>query len=79
MDEKRLTIQLKIKAALACWFIFSLIYNGSAYYASNLEVVPSFVISFERYIPFIPWMIIPYMSSGVFFCHFVFYAALDLN
>lgn len=72
MDEKRLTIQLKIKAALACWFIFSLIYNGSAYYASNLEVVPSFVFSFERYIPFIPWMIIPYMSSGLFFLSLCF-------
>ncbi|UIR55499.1 hypothetical protein LZQ00_14650 [Sphingobacterium sp. SRCM116780] len=67
MDEKRLTIQLQIRATLFCLCIFSLVYNGSAYYASTLAEVPSFVFSFERHIPFIPWMIIPYMSSGLFF------------
>lgn len=72
MDEKRLTIPQKIYALLLCAIVFAVVYNGSAWYLSNLTEVPSFVFRFEKYIPFIPWTIIPYMTSGLFFC-FVFF------
>lgn len=68
MDEKRLTIQQKIYAFLLCTIVFAVVYNGSALYLSTLAEVPSFVFRFEKYIPFIPWTIIPYMTSGLFFC-----------
>lgn len=45
-----------------------IVYNGAAWYISTLAKVPSFVFDFEKYIPFIPWTIIPYMTSGLFFC-----------
>lgn len=68
MDEKRLTIQQKIYAFLLCTIVFAVVYNGSSRYLSNLEEIPSFVFDFEKTAPFIPWTIIPYMTSGVFFC-----------
>ncbi|MDG4652241.1 phosphatase PAP2/dual specificity phosphatase family protein [Chryseobacterium arthrosphaerae] len=68
MDEKRLTIQQRIYAFLLCTIVFAVVYNGSARYLSNLEEIPSFVFDFEKTAPFIPWTIIPYMTSGVFFC-----------
>ncbi len=55
--------------ALVLFFsVFGLVYGSSLWYASALNDVPSFVFSFEKHIPFIPWTIIPYLSSGVFFC-----------
>ncbi|MGL6128073.1 phosphatase PAP2 family protein [Chryseobacterium artocarpi] len=68
MDEKRLKIQQKFYALLLCSVIFMMVYNYSAWYISKLETVPSFVFNFEKHIPFIPWTIIPYMTSGIFFC-----------
>ena len=47
---------------------FAVIYKFSLWYAAGLGNVSSFVFSFEKNIPFIPWTIIPYLSSGVFFC-----------
>ena len=47
--------------------VFAVVYNFSMWYASRLENVPSFILSFEDRIPFLPWTIIPYLSSGVFF------------
>jgi protein-tyrosine phosphatase len=67
MDEKRLTIQQKFSAFILCAIVFMIVYNYSAWYISRLETVPSFVFSFEKYIPFLPWTIIPYMTSGLFF------------
>ncbi|WP_326980956.1 phosphatase PAP2 family protein [Chryseobacterium sp. MYb264] len=67
MDEKRLKISQKIYALLLCSVVFMMVYNYSAWYISKLENVPSFVFNFEKYIPFIPWAIIPYMTSGLFF------------
>lgn len=48
--------------------VFALVYKFSLWYAAQLGEVPSFVFGFERDIPFLPWTIIPYLSSGVFFC-----------
>lgn len=68
MDEKRLKIQQKIYALLLCSIAFMMVYNYAAWHISKLSEVPSFVFDFEKHIPFIPWSIIPYMTSGIFFC-----------
>ncbi|REC62902.1 hypothetical protein DRF65_08780 [Chryseobacterium pennae] len=67
MDEKRLKIQQKLYALLLCSVVFTVVYNYTAWHISALPEVPSFVFDFEKYIPFIPWTIIPYMTSGLFF------------
>ncbi len=68
MDEKRLKgIRQQLLASLYCMLLFQLGYATAAIYASRLAFVPAFTFSFERCIPFIPWMILPYMSSGLFF------------
>ncbi|MBP1167187.1 hypothetical protein JOE44_004071 [Chryseobacterium sp. PvR013] len=73
MDEKRLTIQRKLYALILCSIVFMMVYNFTAWYISKLTDVPSFVFNFENYIPFIPWSIIPYMTSGIFFCLVFFF------
>jgi len=73
MDEKRLKLQHKIYAMLLCSVVFMVVYNYTAWHVSSLEKVPSFVFDFEKHIPFLPWTIIPYMTSGLFFCSIFFF------
>lgn len=73
MDEKRLKTQHKLYALILCSIVFTVIYNYTAWHISALPEVPSFVFDFEKYIPFIPWSIIPYMTSGLFFCLVFFF------
>lgn len=74
MDEKRLNkVGKQLLVAIYCLLLFQLTYPFTAAYASSLAAVPSFVFDFEQHIPFIPWMILPYMSSGLFFCLVPFY------
>ncbi|WP_165826540.1 phosphatase PAP2 family protein [Chryseobacterium oncorhynchi] len=68
MDEKQLKIKQKLYALILCSIVFMMVYNGAAWYISTLAEVPSFIFDFEKYIPFISWTIIPYMTSGLFFC-----------
>jgi len=68
MDDKKLTIRTKFFALTLWSAVFALVYNFSAWYISRLDNVPSFVFGFERYIPFLNWTIIPYMTSGIFIC-----------
>lgn len=72
MDERRPTLKQQITAFIICATVFMTVYNFAAWYTSTAEKVPSFVFDFEKYIPFLPWSIIPYMTSGIFFC-FVFF------
>lgn len=73
MDEKRLKTRDKLYALMLCSIIFTLVYNYSAWHISKLENVSSFVFDFEKFIPFLPWTIIPYMTSGIFFCAAFFF------
>ncbi len=74
MDEKRLNkVGGQLFVAIYCLLLFQFTYPFTAAYASGLAAVPSFVFDFEQHIPFIPWMILPYMSSGLFFCIVPFY------
>lgn len=61
-------MQQQLFALTLCTIVFMAVYNLSSRYASSLNNVPSFTFDFERIIPFVPLSIIPYMSSGVFFC-----------
>lgn len=72
MDEKRLILQ-KLYALTLCAIVFMMVYNFAAWYVSGLTDVPSFVFDFEKHIPFISWSIIPYMTSGIFFCLVFFF------
>jgi len=73
MDETTISVQKKISVTVICSIVFGVVYNFSAWYASTLTYVPSCVFSFEKYIPFMPWTIIPYMTSGIFFCTVFFF------
>lgn len=73
MDEKQLKIQHKLYALILCSVVFTIFYNYSAWHTLKLENVSSFAFDFEKYIPFISWTIIPYMTSGVFFCLVFFF------
>ncbi|MDH6251011.1 membrane-associated phospholipid phosphatase/rhodanese-related sulfurtransferase [Chryseobacterium sp. H1D6B] len=75
MDEKRLTIKQKTASLVLCSAIFILVYNYATWHTSKLDRVPSFVFDFEKWIPFIPWTIIPYMTSGLFFCAVFFFCS----
>nr|WP_314491618.1 phosphatase PAP2 family protein [uncultured Chryseobacterium sp.] len=68
MTEKKLKIRQQAFALTLCTLVFIAVYNFSTWYASSLHNVPSFTFDFEKYIPFMPLSIIPYMASGVFFC-----------
>ncbi|WP_083535153.1 phosphatase PAP2 family protein [Chryseobacterium kwangjuense] len=76
MDERRPTLKQQIYAFVLCAVVFMVVYNFAAWYTSTLEKVPSFVFDFETYIPFLPWTIIAYMTSGIFFC-LVFFFCTD--
>ncbi|OOG16531.1 hypothetical protein BWD42_20040 [Sphingobacterium sp. CZ-UAM] len=74
MDEKRLKkVGGRLLVVIYCLLLFQLTYPYTAACAASLATVPSFVFDFEQHIPFIPWMILPYMSSGLFFCLVPFY------
>ncbi|WP_157845042.1 phosphatase PAP2 family protein [Chryseobacterium indologenes] len=60
-------IQQKFSAFILCAIVFTVVYNYTAWLISRQKTVPSFVFDFEKYIPFLPWTIIPYMTSGLFF------------
>lgn len=68
MDEKRLKNRgLQFAIFLYCALFFQLTYSAAALHAANQATVSSFVFPFEHFMPFVSWMIIPYMSSGLFF------------
>lgn len=71
MVAKEIEVKASIKAKLGglclSYILFLIIYNFCGWYASNLENVGSFVFRFEDNIPFLAWVIVPYMSSGLFF------------
>lgn len=63
-------MNLKIQSFLwmsLSYIIFLFLYEIAGKYSSALESVPSFYLDWEKDIPFVPWMVIPYISSGIFF------------
>ncbi|MBU2996814.1 phosphatase PAP2 family protein [Cellulophaga baltica] len=67
MDETKIDLKKKVTSVIISSIFFSVVYNFMTWYTSSLTYVPSFVFSFEKYTPFLPWTVIPYLSSGIFF------------
>jgi protein-tyrosine phosphatase/membrane-associated phospholipid phosphatase len=53
--------------SIATSFLFLLVYNLGLYLASRREHVGTWVYDWEKHIPFVPWMIWPYLSIDLFF------------
>jgi membrane-associated phospholipid phosphatase len=51
---------------IAIWLLFLVVYWGTAWITSNRQDVAVIQFEWERDIPFLPWMIVPYLSIGVF-------------
>ena len=56
---------LRTSALLA--FLFLVIYGGCNWITAQRRDVPTFFFAWERFIPFVPLMIVPYMSIDLFF------------
>ena len=54
--------------------VFAIAYTLSNAYAAAHAPLASVAMAWERAIPFLPWMIVPYMSSGFFFAGSFFWA-----
>ena len=54
--------------------VFATSYTLSNAYAAAHAPLASVAMAWERAIPFLPWMIVPYMSSGFFFAGSFFWA-----
>ena len=55
------------RAALGLSLLFLIVYFGSNFLASRRHDVPSLFFPWEHAIPFMPWLVIPYMSIDLFF------------
>lgn len=53
-------------AAATC-LLFLVVYGGTSYITSLRSDVGTWYYTWERHIPFVPWMIVPYMSIDAFF------------
>jgi protein-tyrosine phosphatase/membrane-associated phospholipid phosphatase len=56
-----------LKASVLLSLLFLSVYGGCNWVASHRTNVGSLFFAWERQIPFIPWMIVPYMSIDLFF------------
>lgn len=57
----------RARVSLALSVLFLLAYGGSNAYTATRPNVPSFFFEWERSIPFVPLLILPYMSIDLFF------------
>ncbi|MCP3662291.1 MAG: hypothetical protein GY696_07310 [Gammaproteobacteria bacterium] len=57
----------KLFWALGLGCLFLLVYGGTNTLSANLNGLPSLYLPWEEKIPFLSWMIIPYMSLDIFF------------
>src|SRR5258708_1690478 len=65
--ENVASFKAKVLWALGAIALFFLLYGGCLWITSLRSNVGSFYFAWERYIPFVPWMIVPYMSIDLFF------------
>lgn len=65
MQDKLLN--LKLKYIFFSSLIFLIFYKSAEFYAKAQKNIPSIVMNWENKIPFLPFMIIPYMTSGLMF------------
>ena len=62
------TLQHRLRHLLLNLFCFNLCYLLANALAHQQKIMRHVAFSFESNIPFLPWMIVPYLSSGIFFC-----------
>lgn len=62
-----ITWQMRSRHFLVNCIAFSLCYPLANLLALNSHITRHIAFPFEKNLPFIPWMIIPYLSSGIFF------------
>jgi protein-tyrosine phosphatase len=61
---------LKRRAALTSAYLsvlFMVVYGGTSYVTSLRSDVGTLMFDWERWIPFVPWLIVPYMSIDLFY------------
>jgi hypothetical protein len=68
MASLRPNRQQRLRHFLLNLFAFSVCYLLANALAQQRAITRHLVFAFETHIPFLPWMIIPYLSSGIFFC-----------
>lgn len=78
LSERQLRIRQQAFALTVCTVVFAAVYSFCTWYASSLQQVPSFTFNFEKFIPFVPISIVPYMAGGLFFC-LVFFSCSDAH
>lgn len=71
-QEINTTFKAQTKAMLLCYIVFVLFYMGAKHIALARDISFSIVLPLDLYVPFLPWMILPYALSGPLFC-LVFY------
>ena len=72
MDEQRqvetsLMLKQRLIHGLVAGIVFGIVYNICAYFTSIQLEKMSCVFSWECNLPFVPWLIVPYFSTGFFF------------
>ncbi|HZK81131.1 MAG TPA: phosphatase PAP2/dual specificity phosphatase family protein [Humisphaera sp.] len=67
------------KTSAALCLLFLVFYNACNYITSLRHDVGTFYFSWERYIPFVPIFIVPYMSIDLFFVAAPFLASNDIE
>src|SRR6185295_12032503 len=55
----------RVSGALSLLFV--VVYGGCNWITTQRHDVGTWYYSWERFIPFVPWMIVPYMSIDLFF------------
>lgn len=61
------TFRHKLLVAIGTSALFMVVYGGTSWITSLRAPVPVIRFDWEDFIPFLPWMIIPYMSIDAFF------------
>lgn len=68
MSPPPATVSQRWRYLLLNVLVFGLCYPSANLLAHRAGITRHAALPFEAAIPFLPWMIIPYMSSGLFFC-----------
>ncbi len=66
MTRRRLMVRAAATSAILS-LLFLVVYGGTNYFTSLRSDVGTWYYAWERYIPFVPLMVLPYMSIDLFF------------
>ena len=67
MNDQNVTTFHRVRAAVGLSLFFLLVYGATNHYTSLRSDVGTWVYAWERHIPFVPLMIIPYLSIDLLF------------